>query len=129
LRSGQCRSALEKLGRVPPKQQATCVRWRAPGFLLLEPVLRFEQIADTLHGGIIILEHCAICGSSTGLPPLAEIIHSQYHGRSNALEDKHGVAYHRLFNKYVFWTKPTRSAGVKGAADCDRALPPLRSAA
>jgi hypothetical protein len=47
------------------------------------------------------LEHCAIRRSSTGLPPLAEITHSQYHGRSNALEDKHGVAYHRLFNKHV----------------------------
>jgi hypothetical protein len=102
----------------------------ARGSFSSNPVSHFEQIAYLLHGGIAILKHCAIRRSSTGLPPLAEITHSQYHGRSNAVEDKHGVACHRLFNKHVLLDETYPLCRVKErAADRDRAPLQLCSAA
>jgi hypothetical protein len=84
----------------------------------LNPVSHIEQIAYFLHGGIAILKHCAIRRSSTGLLPLAEITHSQYHGRSNALEDKHGVAYH----KALFDFQACRMCGLRFGKESLRLL-------
>ena len=103
-----------EMGRAPPKQQARCVRWRAtPGLLLLNlfrALNRSPILFAWRYGHLGTLRNLPIFNRPA---PLAKITHSQHHGRSNALEDKHGVAYRRLFNKHVFWTKPMRFAGIK----------------
>jgi hypothetical protein len=59
------------------------------------------------------LKHCAIRGSSTGLPALAEITHSQYHGRSNAWKTNTVSPTSVCSTNTFSCTKPIRFAGSR----------------